>query len=97
MSTPEALTLPFGKHKGVPLTEIPSGYLRWALAEGVLRSALLTQAVETVLAGRNGAAKAPANTSTSTPKPGGRRRPVLQGITPQPSPPADVADTPALS
>jgi uncharacterized protein (DUF3820 family) len=31
--TPTTHILPFGKHKGRPLTEVPTSYLAWALRE----------------------------------------------------------------
>jgi hypothetical protein len=35
-----ALTLPFGKHKGRPLGDVPGDYLRWMLRECKLSSGL---------------------------------------------------------
>jgi hypothetical protein len=47
------LTFHFGKYEGVPLAAVPSGYLRWALAESPRLSRLLRHAVEAEL-GRRG-------------------------------------------
>jgi uncharacterized protein (DUF3820 family) len=47
-----SVSLSFGKHKGVPLADVPSGYLEWALAEGVLRTDTLRRAVQAELARR---------------------------------------------
>lgn len=44
------MTMPFGKHHGVPLDEVPKGYLRW-LKENVPLRTSLARAVEAVLAG----------------------------------------------
>jgi hypothetical protein len=49
-----SVSLWFGKHRGVPLAEVPSGYLEWALAEGVLRTDTLRRAVQAELARRGG-------------------------------------------
>jgi hypothetical protein len=38
----EPQTLPFGRHRGTPLPEVPAGYLRWLLAEAKLSSGLRT-------------------------------------------------------
>jgi hypothetical protein len=35
-------SLPFGRHKDQPLTEVPTDYLRWAIGECKLSSGLLT-------------------------------------------------------
>ena len=41
--------MPFGKHRGVPLDQIPRGYLRWLLAECDL-SPSLREDIEAVVA-----------------------------------------------
>jgi uncharacterized protein (DUF3820 family) len=40
------LTLPFGRHKGQPLADVPSGYLRWCLDTCKLSSGLRLALVE---------------------------------------------------
>src|SRR5262249_42066256 len=44
---PAPPTLPFGRHRGVPLPDVPSSYLSWALREcklsGRLRGALVAE------------------------------------------------------
>jgi hypothetical protein len=45
-------TMPFGKHKGEYLCEIPADYLRWVLLNCTRISAYLRQAIATELAGR---------------------------------------------
>jgi hypothetical protein len=47
-------TLPFGRHQGQPLTEVPSDYLRWVLAEVGTLSHRLRQAVSEELGRRGG-------------------------------------------
>ena len=44
-------TMPFGKHEGKPLTQVPRGYLRW-LRDNANLSGWLKDAVEAVLLGR---------------------------------------------
>jgi hypothetical protein len=44
-------TLPFGKHRGVALARVPTGYLRWVITEVRLSSGL-RQAVEAALRSR---------------------------------------------
>jgi uncharacterized protein (DUF3820 family) len=38
LQTDHALTLPFGRHKGKPLGDVPGDYLRWMLKECRLSS-----------------------------------------------------------
>jgi uncharacterized protein (DUF3820 family) len=42
------MKMPFGKHKGKPLREVPKDYLRWLQAECKL-SASMREAIEQVL------------------------------------------------
>lgn len=49
-------TLKFGRHKGVPIRNIPSDYLMWLMKEEVCTGSLQT-AVEFVMAQRNLAIK----------------------------------------
>jgi Putative quorum-sensing-regulated virulence factor len=63
-----SVSLPFGKHKGVPLADVPRSYLEWALAEGVLRSEALRRAVQAELA-RRGSRGEPAPGDAVQPRP----------------------------
>jgi Putative quorum-sensing-regulated virulence factor len=44
-----SVSLSFGKHRGVPLADVPRSYLEWTLAQGVLRSEALRPAVQAEL------------------------------------------------
>jgi hypothetical protein len=44
--TVTAQTLPFGKHKGVPLCDVPDTYLTWVLRQCKLSSGLRTAVAE---------------------------------------------------
>lgn len=49
-STPvPAVRMPWGKHKGKPLSEIPRDYLQWALANATLVTPELREQIESVL------------------------------------------------
>jgi hypothetical protein len=50
----------FGKHKGVPVSDVPTGYLRWVLRECECIDPPLRAAVEDELARRGSAPSAPA-------------------------------------
>jgi uncharacterized protein (DUF3820 family) len=43
--------MPFGKHKGKPVEQVPKGYLRWLKTNVELRGPL-AEAVDCVLAGK---------------------------------------------
>ena len=45
------VSMPFGKHKDVPLDEVPLAYLRW-LKENVKLYGWLAEAVDAVLSGK---------------------------------------------
>jgi exodeoxyribonuclease X len=47
------MNMPFGKHKGEPLEDIPTDYLNWALAEATLSDDLVEE-MEAQLAMRRG-------------------------------------------
>jgi exodeoxyribonuclease X len=47
------MTMPFGKHKGEPVEDLPSDYIEWLLAECELRPALQKE-LENQLVGRQG-------------------------------------------
>jgi hypothetical protein len=44
------MVMPFGKHKGLPLAEVPPDYLAWALRDGAIAGPL-KEAVERILKG----------------------------------------------
>jgi Putative quorum-sensing-regulated virulence factor len=47
-----AVSLPFGRHRGIPLADVPMGYLEWTLTERIPRSEALRRAVQAELARR---------------------------------------------
>ncbi|MEM8864079.1 MAG: DEAD/DEAH box helicase family protein [Planctomycetota bacterium] len=49
---PHRVRMPFGKHKGQPLSAVPSGYLRYILDQSGKKSTWLTQAMAAELAAR---------------------------------------------
>lgn len=53
--------MPFGKHKGTPLTEVPIGYLRWCLENLKLKGAIKRQIIARVT-GKPAAPEAPQTT-----------------------------------
>jgi hypothetical protein len=46
------VTLPFGRHRGADLADVPAGYLAWLLEEATLRSDVLREAIRAELAER---------------------------------------------
>jgi hypothetical protein len=54
---PAAFVMPFGRHKGKPLREVPRGYLRWCL-ENVAGLQSETRAAMTAFMGRPAASAA---------------------------------------
>lgn len=52
MRPPSRALIPFGKHRGKPVSAIPTGYLQWGLNKGVFRSGWLHQAVVSELKAR---------------------------------------------
>lgn len=46
--------MPFGKHKGEELEDVPTEYLEWALRDGVFRSEALAEEAEAQIRMRGG-------------------------------------------
>ena len=46
-----SVTLPFGKHKGKPIEEVPANYLQWALDNDVVRDPTLKVKILALLGG----------------------------------------------
>jgi len=45
-SDPERALMPFGKHSGIPVADLPNGYLIWLTTEAEIRDPELREAVE---------------------------------------------------
>lgn len=56
MRKPSRARIPFGKHKGQPISAVPTGYLKWALREGVFRAPWLHASAVAELKVRQGGA-----------------------------------------